>query len=779
MKKYEEFTLFDMIMPHYKIDPNKKLRLITMFSGYDSQALALKYLGVDFEHYRTCEWAVKSIQALKDLHFANDIKDYSKEYNLDYIYNYLYNKGISQNYNEPMKLEQIKRLGEERARTIYNNIQATKNMVNIQQVKAEDLAIVEKDKYEYLFTYSFPCQDLSLAGLRKGMKKGESTRSGMLWEIERLLNELCGYEEPRHTGKNTKILDDGKIYNPISKIDKSKLPQILFMENVPEVIGKNNIKDFQEWVVKLESLGYSNYVECLNSKDYGIPQNRNRCFMISILGEYTYKFPQPFELKLRLKDLLESNVDEKYYLSDSKIKSISEWKAQQDPLKDIDKEKEICPTLTARGAGEEHSGMILINEDVYNQEIPLKRGYSVNVEKESEDTTEIDVLGNYSKSEYNATQIVVKNGISPTIRENHGEVTAIVESDTPNLKTQLCNSLIENGLVKENDVIRHSYSTCRMEQWKERNVEFNNMSPTLDTRCDCLGVVVKEDLQPKLVGGVGEKKSNNGTQYYQQDRIYDSNAVAMCHPAGLPSGSYMYQVEENKLISIESLLLAIFDLCSIINKKENGKYERSRNLLQILWREITKEEIWDEIRRFYCVQKEKILQPNVYENGIHENRLSQSRVSDSPCDSKTYNGSNAIREKMFDMWENWKDRYTSQRYELSEQQFRQFNLFMSELSHETTSKKECMQDLWQTNEGFRILQQTLFKIQEIWRSNDNKICSTLRIRKLSPRETFRLMGVKDEDFDKIKNNQSDSSLWHLAGDSIVVDVMYYMFKQLL
>lgn len=296
VKNYEEFTLFDMIMPQYKIDPNKKLRIITTFSGYDSQALALKYLGVDFEHYRTCEWAVKSIQALKDLHFCDDNTNYSKELTLDEVYNYLYNKGISSNYNEPMKLEQIKRLGEERARTIYNNIYATKNMVNIQQVKAEDLGIVEKDKYTYLLTYSFPCQDLSLAGLRKGMRKGESTRSGMLWEVERILEEC--------QNKNT-------------------LPNLLFMENVPEVIGTNNIKDFQKWIEKLESLGYSNYVECLNSKDYGVPQNRNRCFMISILGEYTYKFPQSFELKLRLKDLLESNVDEKYYLSDKMVKYIT------------------------------------------------------------------------------------------------------------------------------------------------------------------------------------------------------------------------------------------------------------------------------------------------------------------------------------------------------------------------------------------------------------------------------------------------------------------------
>ena len=128
------------------------------------------------------------------------------------------------------------------------------------------------------------------------MKKGESTRSGMLWEVERILEECK---------------------------ELNALPNILFMENVPEVIGKNNIKDFQKWIEKLESLGYENHVKCLNSKDYGVPQNRNRCFMISILGEYVYKFPQPFELKLRLKDLLESNVDEKYYLSNKMVKYIT------------------------------------------------------------------------------------------------------------------------------------------------------------------------------------------------------------------------------------------------------------------------------------------------------------------------------------------------------------------------------------------------------------------------------------------------------------------------
>lgn len=121
------------------------------------------------------------------------------------------------------------------------------------------------------------------------MTKGSGTRSGLLWEVERLLDEC------------------------------EELPQVLLMENVPQVIGKKNIKDFQSWRSKLESLGYSNYVQLLNSKDYGIPQNRNRCFMVSILGQYHYTFPKKQKLKLKLKDMLEDEVDEKYYLSNEMI----------------------------------------------------------------------------------------------------------------------------------------------------------------------------------------------------------------------------------------------------------------------------------------------------------------------------------------------------------------------------------------------------------------------------------------------------------------------------
>ena len=153
-------TIFDVMYPKYKI--TKPIRMITLFSGYDSQCLAMKYLGVDYEHWKICEWAVKSIQALKDIHFENNHTDYSKELTTNEIKDYLFNKGISSNYNEPMTRKQIDRLSDKQARTIYNNIKATHNLVNIQQVKGSDLEISDVDKYEYIMTYSFPCQDLSL-----------------------------------------------------------------------------------------------------------------------------------------------------------------------------------------------------------------------------------------------------------------------------------------------------------------------------------------------------------------------------------------------------------------------------------------------------------------------------------------------------------------------------------------------------------------------------------------------------------------------------------------
>lgn len=264
---------------------NKPIRLIELFAGYGSQSLALKYLGIPFEHHRICEWAVKSIQAYKDLHFGDDNTDYSAGISREDVEKFLFERGISADYNEPMTMEQIHRMGEQKQRRVYNNIKATRNLVSVCNCHADDLAITDTDKYTYIMTYSFPCQDLSSAGMMKGMGKDSGTRSGLLWEVERLLLEM------------------------------KERPQILLMENVPEVIGRKNIKHFAEWLKRLESLCYHCYWECLNAKDYGVPQSRNRCFMVSVLGDAFYEFPEKVNLTKALKDVLQDTVEEKYFLS--------------------------------------------------------------------------------------------------------------------------------------------------------------------------------------------------------------------------------------------------------------------------------------------------------------------------------------------------------------------------------------------------------------------------------------------------------------------------------
>lgn len=299
MEKFQQISFFD---GEEKFVNTKPIRLISLFAGYDSQFLALKYLGIPFEHYRISEWAVKSIQANKDITAPDDNTDYSKDLSVCQIKQWLYGR-ISSDYNTPMTEQQINRLSEQKVRTIYNNMQATHNLGSITKITATDLDIVDTDKFTYIMTYSFPCQDLSIAGKGKGMTKDSGTRSGLLWQVERLLNEC---------------LSGGQW-----------LPQILLMENVAQIHGTKNKQDFNNWCSFLDSLGYKNYWQDLNAKDYGIPQNRNRCFMVSLLGDYNYSFPPKMELQVKLKDFLDKKVDEKYYLSDKLIECFNRHSEKQ------------------------------------------------------------------------------------------------------------------------------------------------------------------------------------------------------------------------------------------------------------------------------------------------------------------------------------------------------------------------------------------------------------------------------------------------------------------
>lgn len=173
--------------------------------------------------------------------------------------------------------------------------------------------------YADLWTYSFPCTDISLAGKQAGLtdETGKQTRSGLLFEVERLLR---------------KSVEDGNQ------------PKYILLENVKNLVGKKFKPEFDKWLSTLEDLGYNNYWKVLNAKDYGVPQNRERVFVVSIrkdVDTHGYTFPEPFKLERRLKDVLEKEVDEKFYLKQDLAKSFIERLSK----------REVSNTIRCGGAG--------------------------------------------------------------------------------------------------------------------------------------------------------------------------------------------------------------------------------------------------------------------------------------------------------------------------------------------------------------------------------------------------------------------------------------------
>lgn len=298
IRELDQLSIFGYLYEDYKI--RNKIRLIELFAGVGSQAMALRDLGADFESYRVVEFDKYAIKSYNEIHGTNF------------------------------------------------------PTIDIRDIHCEDLGIVDKQNLTYLLTYSFPCQDLSKAGKQRGMTKGSGTRSGLLWEVERILNECK---------------------------EKDSLPQVLLMENVPDVIGTKNYEDFMKWYVALENMGYQSYYKVLNAKDYGIPQNRERCFMVSILGEYNYTFPKPIPLRLKLKDMLEESVGEKYYISDKLLNCFTDMKDRNgfvrgERFKPHDIEDNYAFCITTSAGNRETDNFIKVKE-------ATKKGYDIAIEGDS------------------------------------------------------------------------------------------------------------------------------------------------------------------------------------------------------------------------------------------------------------------------------------------------------------------------------------------------------------------------------------------------------------
>ena len=234
------------------------LKVVETFSGIGSQAKALKNIGIDYEILCTADWDINAIIAYDLIHHGKqDLSRYKNMTKQDLIQS-LSKYTLSLNGKKPATEKNIQDLSEEVLKRILCAIKRSNNLVSITDIKARDLP----NRID-LLTYSFPCQDLSLAGNWHGNKSGidrnAHNRSGMLWEVERILKERI--------------------------TEEMRLPRFLLMENVSNILSDRHKDNFKEWTDYLEKIGYFNQIYTLDASKFGIPQKRVRTYMLSVLVE--------------------------------------------------------------------------------------------------------------------------------------------------------------------------------------------------------------------------------------------------------------------------------------------------------------------------------------------------------------------------------------------------------------------------------------------------------------------------------------------------------------
>lgn len=353
-----------------------------------------------------------------------------------------------------------------------------------------------------LITYGFPCQDISLAGKQKGFEEdGERTRSGLFFEALR-------------------IIEDTK-------------PRIAIAENVKNLVSKKFSKEFDIVLSSLEETGYNNYWKILNAKDYGIPQNRERVFIVSIrkdIDNGMFKFPEGFELEFRLKDMLEDGVDEKYYISNEMIEYISAKGTKNFKNCDSRINLEVARPLTTdqnKRAGTTNylSDGLPENFDLSAIDIKAVRKYGI-----------FDT----ETSKHQAGSVWDQDGLAPTLDTMQGGYR------------QPCIEIRE----KTKRGYKEAYEGDEVylnRPHQKRGVVQNGMIQTLKTSCSDVGVVVSD--KPICVGQVSTGNSQAG-------KVYSPDGVSQTLCAGI-HGYAMGNIEHNlrirKLTPLECFRLMGFD----------------------------------------------------------------------------------------------------------------------------------------------------------------------------------------------------------------------------
>lgn len=493
-------------------------------------------------------------------------------------------------------------------------------------------------------TYSFPCTDISTAGQQKGLAEGSGTRSSLLWECRKAI--------------------------------EAKRPKYLLMENVKNLVSKKFTPYLKEWIRFLEGQGYSNYTKVLNAKDFGVPQNRERVFMVSILGEVSFHFPKPFTLEKRLKYVLEKDVDESFYLSE---KVVNTFLARNEKNKAKGNGFKFEPTM-----GDVIASSILTNagsRDCDNY---------------------VYVVGNTNPSGHGMNgNVFDSNGLCPTLTTNKGEGPRILESVPTGFSSKekkygnkRVQSLVDSGKISGHEV----------QYLDAYNQTVSDICGTIKTTVDssCLSFISEPINQALIIkqatkkgyieippGGVFD--ASYPESLTRRGRVQDNGNVSPTLTAG-GEPPCLYEGMEQK--------------CAAYTRDSKGKVI-SRRLSDIA-------------------------------NTVHGSTGCGGSTDCFVAEPKIIQVGNLADEKGFK----------------NPQRGRVYNPIGISPNINTM--------------GGGNLQP---KIIEDF--------ANYRIRKLTPRECFRLMGVSEKDIDNIqKSGISKTQQYKMAGNSIVVDVLYYIFKKM-
>lgn len=538
------------------------------------------------------------------------------------------------------------------------------------------------------------CTDLSVAGKGEGMVNKCSC--GYSWPIdfsddnESLICPSCGAKVQSSTRSG--LLGQVQRLLAVSKKENT-LPKYLLLENVKNLVGKKFKPQFDAWIRWLDSIGYNTYYQVLNSKHYGIPQNRERIFAVSIrkdIDDGKFKFPEQIPLTTRLKDILEKNVDEKYYLSGDKVESIlANFIARQNEasginLKDqattFDGLTDVAHTLMARdykGFGNQSmTGVIEPN---------------------------IETVGNYMPSGHEASRVVDANGIAPTVKENHGTVTAIVE---PNIIKvgQVSNEGSQSGMV---------YDT-------------NGLSPTICAGCHgyAIGNILVND-EPFIVASRGRNPDN------PSDRT-----------TGSPTEQRLEANMNGTTNTITTVAKDNYVMEPIIYDDYNSRIPQDQNAITTLTTNCGASAVRNGV---------KIIEPVVCEQRTDEelrffkdNVVGTLRTIDACGDKRVIEPDDMNPVRIGNIY--------------GEQ-------FGTGYAGNVWDQDSVSPTIMTAQGGNR---QPLVVDNVKW-----------RIRKLTPKECWRLMGFSDKDCDRASKYVSGSALYKQAGNSIVTSCLVAIFYSLL